>query len=78
MSAVAQFTQLFEIIGQSNEGRALILQSGGKELFGELFKSLPPSEIQILGLIEKLIQSLILGETMPGRGNVTEPDILDD
>jgi hypothetical protein len=60
------------------EGRALILQSGGKELFSQLHNSLPPSEIQIVALIEKLMQSLILNETYISntqQQQFTEPNI---
>ena len=56
------FTQIFMEVSLRMEGRALILQSGGKELFHALISALPPSEMQTVQLIEKLMNSLVEGE----------------
>ena len=49
-------------VSVTTEGRALILQSGGKQLFNGLLNCLPQSEIQICELVERIMRNLIENE----------------
>ena len=49
------------------EGRALILQSGGKLLLHDLCNCLPQSEVQIYELIEKIMKNLLENEDEAAR-----------
>ena len=62
MQAIQSFSSIFAEISMTIEGRALILQSGGKQLFNDLLNCLPQSEIQICELIEKIMRNLIENE----------------
>ena len=59
MQALSQLTAIFSEISQLAQGRALIHQAGGKELFHALISSLPQSEIQLIGQMEKVMIVLV-------------------
>ena len=72
MQAIQSFSSIFAEISLTTEGRALILQSGGKQLFNDLLNCLPQSEIQICELIERIMRNLIENEGEAGETRAFE------
>jgi hypothetical protein len=66
MAAVQNFVGIFQKISQVMEGRALILQCGGKQLINDLLNSLPEHEVQIIQPLESIMKNLVESEgTLP-------------
>jgi hypothetical protein len=66
MQAISHLAQVFLEVCQRPEGRSLVLNAGGKEVFHALISCLPPSEVETAQVLEKVMHFLVEGGNTSG------------